>query len=688
MSPSRKKKRVQRAPQSSQAPARNSTRTSNLMTWSLLAVCVPLLLGGLFVAALLWKPSPELQTPRRAKLTAEPVSEVESPQETRYFQRDKLTLVWDGIKPHIRQRLVATADSSNIAPQDYVGAQACQDCHKENFSNWSQHPHRWMNATATRETVMGDFSEQSIRYRGGTARFYRAGDEYRMSFERDDLKREYTISQTIGSRFYQYYVGKGLVGPESPDHDYYHRDFVLPFGYWLDRQAWVPVVHVGEELDEQHRWESLEQLEHPEDLDLVHGGVDKARGVSHSIYDLGLAYSTACNYCHTTFSLGDMMVRNPNLIGQSLTNEFLLEMSDYLAQSRPEFWPGEQNAADFPAKELESLIQNLSGLEAPEHAQTLGIDCEACHLGCRAHAENESVKPSFTPQNPHLLAYAEDGEIAGGRTAANINAICARCHNGNRPTYAAGMATWNSTEYTDAMKGHCYSQLSCAHCHDPHKATGKAWSKSAQEDDASCLSCHQDYSEPGFRGLHTRHSAGSAGDSCMNCHMPKINEGMQDVVRTHTIFSPTENRMLEANHPNACNLCHLDKSIDWTLSYLQTWYGKSYDQSKINAAYPSRTQPVGSGWLASDHEATRLVAAEAFAKQGATWGLSLLLDCLDDEYLMVRQFAQEAVEELGEIKLDQDFGYWFYQTPDERKPALDRIRRSLSTGIPARDASQ
>ena len=43
----------------------------------------------------------------------------------------------------------------------------------------------------------------------------------------------------------------------------------------------------------------------------------------------------------------------------------------------------------------------------------------------------------------------------------------------------------------------------------------------------------------------------------MNCHMPRINEGLQEVVRTHTIFSPTNSAMIESNQMNACNQCHV-----------------------------------------------------------------------------------------------------------------------------------
>ena len=60
--------------------------------------------------------------------------------------------------------------------------------------------------------------------------------------------------------------------------------------------------------------------------------------------------------------------------------------------------------------------------------------------------------------------------------------------------------------------------------------------------------------------------------------MSRINEGLQDVVRTHMICSPTQPGMIEANHPNACNLCHLDKPIDWTIEKLRAWYDFEFSE--------------------------------------------------------------------------------------------------------------
>lgn len=163
----------------------------------------------------------------------------------------------------------------------------------------------------------------------------------------------------------------------------------------------------------------------------------------------------------------------------------------------------------------------------------------------------------------------------------------------------------------------------------------------------------------------------------MNCHMPEINEGMQDVVRTHTIFSPTQPDMIHANQPNACNLCHLDKGIDWTMSYLKKWYGRDYNQVSIASNYPDRSTPVGLGWLQHSHEPTRLVAAAAFGRQEARWGLAAVIALLDDPYLLNRQFAQTSVESIASVDLNEEFGYWYFMTPQERQPIIAKIRAAL-----------
>ncbi|MEQ8790258.1 MAG: cytochrome c3 family protein [Pirellulaceae bacterium] len=553
-----------------------------------------------------------------------------------------------------------SSGESNIARDDYSGPESCRKCHPKNHEQWSQHPHRWMNALAEETTVKGDFTGGAeIRYLGGLATFYRADGEFRMKLERDDVTRVYRVTQTIGSRFYQYYVGRIVSGPplQAPEA-LRDEDHVLPFGYWLDEKEWVPVVHIGAERPDGLRDDPFSRK---------------------AVFD---HYASRCNSCHTTFALGDMLLRHPHLIGAYVPRSLKVDARSYLEQERPEFFSAADGSAtahersNWNEKDVGEFVKHLRFLDAVEHSVTLGVSCEACHLGARQHALDKAARPKFFPKSPHVYSAAKTDEIDFGRSRENVNWACGRCHSGYRRQFPGGMGTWNSIEYTDAMQGSCYSQLTCITCHDPHQATGPKWPRTPAQDDALCLQCHQQFEPPEARAAHTHHPAGSSGDRCMNCHMPRINEGLQDVVRTHTIFSPTNRRMIEDNAPNACNLCHLDQSIDWTVGTLSDWYGAEFTQSSLDENYSRRDEPVGVGWLKKNFESTRLVAADALCRTNSRWALPELIEALDDPYLLNRQFTAKGLETMLEIELE-DFGYRHYMTPEERRAPIERIRAAI-----------
>ncbi|MFP6768806.1 MAG: hypothetical protein VB859_11580, partial [Planctomycetaceae bacterium] len=160
------------------------------------------------------------------------------------------------------------------------------------------------------------------------------------------------------------------------------------------------------------------------------------------------------------------------------------------------------------------------------------------------------------------------------------------------------------------------------------------------------------------------------------CHMPRITEGLQQVIRTHTIHSPTKPEPIEANQLNACNLCHTARPIRWTLEHLDDWYGKTFSQTEIRENYPQADSAMGTQWLDSSHESVRLVAFDALARTRAKWALPRMLDSLDDPFLINRQFAARSLEDWLGLSL-ADAGYRFVMTPEERRPVIDRLKRLL-----------
>lgn len=586
----------------------------------------------------------------------------------RFVEFGKLTLWLDGIPDDVRQKSVSVESASNIRRADYAGPDACRKCHKEQYESWSRHSHRWMNALIENSPVKGKFDGSEISYLGGTVRFAREGDRYVMRLDRGEVHREYSVTQTIGSRFFQYYVGRQESGPEARHHPLYHEDHVLPLGYWIDRAEWVPIVHVHSESRDDQREDERHDPFEPRDDPPVRNFQDYA-DYSGRTHDL---YRSACNYCHTTFAIGDMFVRNQRLLSRHVPVEVDVSLPEFLQAAHPEFWPSDREGEPSD-DEFAYMLTTFRNFDAASHAVTLGVSCEACHLGAREHAEGRLAKPRFFPQAPELAIRTTGGKLDAGRTHDNVNWACGRCHAGERPYFAAGMATWNSTECTDALKGACYSQLTCIRCHNPHETLGSGWSRTAAEDDAVCLSCHQQLNPEAARTAHTHHSLDSDGSRCMNCHMPRLNEGLQEVVRTHTIFSPTNAAMIKATQPNACNMCHAEKSIEWTLAALEKWYGQTYSDV-ARASRPEHERPAAVVWLHSEKESVRLVAADCLTRARAEWALDDLIGALDDPYLLNRQFARIGLERMLDAKLN-DFGYRFYMTPAERREPIEKLRQ-------------
>ncbi|MDB6053026.1 MAG: hypothetical protein JWN25_549 [Verrucomicrobiales bacterium] len=576
---------------------------------------------------------------------------------------------WNGFTPDLLKAPLRYGNRSNIRQTDYSGPESCKQCHAANYEKWTQHSHSLMNALATPKTIKGDFSDREpMNYLGGKARFYAENATNYMRLERDGVVRKYAIFRTIGSRFFQYYAGKLVEGPEPADHPVRLIDHVLPLGYLIQRKVWMPIIHIDEEKPDGERADAFAA---PSDI----------------------PYDKSCSVCHTTWPAGDWLSTTAGLSRTTYFSPFSadFEISSYLKEMHPGIAMAVQQPGISSEAILPTAMAKISALPASEHAVTLGISCEACHNGSKSHAENSTetttaVYPLFFPCSPNLLSHGPSRSAIWTRKPQNLNWTCSRCHSGGRPMFAGGMATWNSVEFADATKGSCYLKdpqekksmagLTCVECHNPHQGIGVKWQRTAAEDDAKCITCHKQFESKSARALHSHHKQNSTGDNCMNCHMPKINEGLQDVVRTHTIFKPTEQKMIEANQPNACNLCHLKENIDWTLGYLKQWYpktGSSYSEEKLAANYPNRKGPVGLGWLKSPDEHTRLVAAETMAKARASWALPELFDALDDGYLINRRFTQLRLEEMLGTDLN-NFGYRFYQTKLERIKPISKIR--------------
>lgn len=487
---------------------------------------------------------------------------------------------------------------SNIHPADYVGPAACAECHEEKHQDWLQHPHSRMNLDANPASVRGDFSGVELSYGGGQARFEREGDLFFMTITRGEARRRYRVTRTVGSRFTQMYVGLLVEGPEAKDDVAYTREGKLPFGYWFSREAWFPESYFDSDCPPEY--DPKGQLSLP----------------AEEAHQTG--WEKNCIFCHNTYPYIERLWAQAGTPGFPQGDLSL----------RPS--AGQDSTPGLAAKEL----------------VTLGISCESCHFGGRDHATLE--RPiRFLPESPHLeFSKATPERILDARKDPYVvNSICAQCHfSRGVSAYPNGAGTWNSRESVDLAEGACASQLRCTDCHDPHQAgpTGEKASEAAYV--AACLKCHPALKNQEIREDHTQHGAEV---SCLDCHMPRIVQGIETVLRTHRISSPGDDRMLAAAAPNACNLCHLDRPLEWTIATLKIGWGQRHPEAASwGKAYRDRFDAsLGALWLASETPINRLVAADAYSR--STLGkrnLPRLVRALVDPIAVNRMFALFALE--------------------------------------------
>jgi hypothetical protein len=102
---------------------------------------------------------------------------------------------------------------------------------------------------------------------------------------------------------------------------------------------------------------------------------------------------------------------------------------------------------------------------------------------------------------------------------------------------------------------------------------------------------------------------------------------------------------MSAAAPNACNLCHLDRSIAWTVDELRRGYELALDPRRWTA-YGGLDRPVGEVWIESTEPALRILAAAAYARSPlAAFSLPILTKALGDPLPHVRVWILFAIED-------------------------------------------
>jgi hypothetical protein len=162
--------------------------------------------------------------------------------------------------------------------------------------------------------------------------------------------------------------------------------------------------------------------------------------------------------------------------------------------------------------------------------------------------------------------------------------------------------------------------------------------------------------------------------------MPYTSYGLLKALRSHQISSPTVVASIETGRPNACNLCHLDKTLQWTAEYLEKWY----ETPRLPLSRDEQTIAASLLWLLRGDAGQRALLAWSFGWQpaqrasGTSWMAVYASQLLEDPYDAVRFISFRSLRSLPGFA---DFNYDFVSPASARFDAtvraLDIWRRTL-----------
>lgn len=539
----------------------------------------------------------------------------------------------------------------------YVSAKACAECHAEEHATWFHSYHRSMTQRMTAETVVADFEDVHLEMHGERFSLGRQGDRFWVDvvdLEQPPENRaaaRFPMEMVTGSHHMQVFWLPAGAG---------NAQLGFPFTWLIGEARWVPrdstFIRDPEAPQQIETWNMTCIRCH------ATAGQPRPRR-EEQVFDTRVAdLGIACEACHgpgadhvrfqraavaAVFSAGDEASPIPDGVLDRIVQPRKLDpvrSSHVCAQCHSMKW-----------------FDETEGWAESGFRYRPGEDLEAT---------TPIIRPSRLHEQPRVASVVE-------QTPGLLKDFF----------WPDGMIRVAGREFNGLVESACFQrgQMSCLSCHSMHDyADRNDQLKAGMDGDRSCLQCHD---AANYGTTHTRHPAGSSGSACVECHMPHTSYALFKGIRQHQIDSPRVGTALASGRPNACNLCHLDRSLAWTADRLTEWYG----QPKVEVpAEEAATSAIVRQLLSGDAGQRALAAwhlgwAPARELTGDDWQAPLLARLLTDPYAAVRSIAHRSLRTLpGYAELAFD-----YVGPSAGQVAAQReILQRWQRTSRARDADQ
>ncbi|MCB9892571.1 MAG: C cytochrome precursor [Planctomycetes bacterium] len=553
---------------------------------------------------------------------------------------------------------------------EFASSSSCGKCHPDNHRSWFASYHRTMTQVVTPATVLADFSNVTLSSRGRTIRLFRDGEGFWMEVREP----------------------QALVDQGWPVT--YRRRIVMSTGSHLEQAYWYETGRGRELGNVPFVWLTEERRWVPYDAVFLQPANDDPVALPTG------QWNATCIRCHVT--QGRPRIEPGSLLPDSTVEEFGITCeschgpgAEHVQRHMNPIARYQEHLADRP----DPTIVNPARLDHERATESCG-QCHGIHTVYDLAGNQEWNQHGFPyrPGEPlaktrNVVRFLQNLHVPG------LKRILQRHQGSARDWFLQqfwndGTVRVSGREYNGMLETPCFQrgEMSCMSCHELHPEGNDAllasW-RSAQMRvgvgaDAACIACHEAYTDERALTDHTHHAPTSTGSSCVNCHMSHTTYGLLKAIRSHTIDSPRVNVTLATERPNACNLCHLDRTLVWTEEHLRTWYRQE------PVAIPSERRDVAeSVWrvLRGDAGDRALMAWHlgwrvALDASGDDFGVYYLAILLDDPYAAVRLVAERALRSrpaLRAVPYDA-----FASSSDRRRQVDAAVRTWRSSSAPVR----
>ncbi|MGV3772625.1 MAG: multiheme c-type cytochrome [Verrucomicrobiales bacterium] len=540
----------------------------------------------------------------------------------------------------------------------YAGSESCKDCHKNEHASWYRTYHRTMTQVANTDTVLADFN--NIVLTNETTRFHLQTNgnaltvtmQPRIVPDDADIVPSFQtkVSLVTGSHHMQVFWL-----PEGAGN----LQIGFPFTWLIPEKRWAPrestFIRPPEAPHRPEVWNIVCSRCHTTAVE-PHVNI-AARTSDTKVGELGIS----CEACHgpgeqhITWHKEQLLQANviPEPPQTSLVNSTSAKGNSTPPEKQdPIIQPKDLTAER--SSQVCGFCHSMKWMDKTDNWRESGFHYRP---GDDLELTTPIIRPSTADDIPALAEYLQ----------RNPNIL-------RDFFWPDGMVRVSGREFNGLIESPCYKskQFSCVSCHSMHKSEPAGLVAERATGNGACTQCHTQYESTEELTRHTRHSPHSSGSSCYNCHMPFTTYGVLKAIRSHQISSPNVESQQKSGRPNACNLCHLDQTLEWTANTLSGWYGHQIPE--LSAADRNVASSVNLA-LKGDAGQRALLAwhlgwEEALKASGQEWTPVVLAQLLDDPYAAVRCVAERSLKKISNLTPS---GYDFATAPQTREPVRSAI---------------